>query len=89
MAKKSELKNNNEDKKKKQPAQASNEPWLSQRTGRIIMIIASLALVIYMTYQLEPALGLGEALLWGLGFGLAIWGVFFLAYFVNKWLRRQ
>lgn len=53
------------------------------------MIIASLALVIYMTYQLEPALGLGEALLWGLGFGLAIWGVFFLAYFVNKWLRRQ
>jgi hypothetical protein len=88
MAKMTGRKNKKEEQREKQSTKASNEPWLSQRTGRIIMIIGSLALVAYMTYQLEPPLGLAEALLWGLGFGLAMWTVFIIAYFFNKWLRR-
>jgi type IV secretory pathway TrbD component len=88
MAKKSNQKKRQQDKEKK-PVPVTNEPWLSQRTGRIIMIIGSLALVIFMTYQLAPALGLGEALLWGFGFGVAIWGVFFLSYAFNRWVRRR
>ncbi len=75
--------------KEKKPVPVTNDPWLSQRTGRIIMIVGSLALAIFMTYQLAPALGLGEALLWGLGFGVAIWGVFFLSYAFNRWVRRR
>ena len=88
MAKKSEQKQKAGNAKKKQ-VPATSEPWLSQRTGRIVMVVLSLALVAYFTYQLEPALGFWEALLWGLGFGLAIWGVFLLAYSFNKWVRRR
>jgi hypothetical protein len=88
MARRSEQKQKGGSKEKKQ-VPVTNEPWLSQRTGRIIMIVLSLVLVAFFTYQLEPALGFWEALLWGLGFGLAIWGVFLLAYSFNKWVRRR
>ena len=63
------------------------EPWISKRTGLIIMSLVSLALAIFITWTLSPALGLGEALLWGLGFGAAMWGVFALALAFNKRIR--
>ncbi|MFN2224531.1 MAG: hypothetical protein PVH65_11655 [Chloroflexota bacterium] len=88
MAKKSDRKKRQQEKEKK-PVPVTNQPWLSQRTGRIIMIVVSIALVIFMTVQLRPALGLGEALLWGIGFGVAIWGVFLLSYVFNRWMRRR
>ena len=88
MAKKTDPKKQQQ-KKEKKPVPVTNEPWLSQRTGRIIMTVGSLALVVFMTVQLRPALGLGEALLWGIGFGVAIWGVFLLSYAFNRWMRRR
>ena len=91
MAKKSGRRYGKVNREENEQAKASNDPWLSRKTGGIIMIIASLALVGYMTYQLNKteSFGFWESLLWGIGFGVAIWGVFFLAYFFNKWMRRQ
>ena len=51
------------------------------------MSLVSLALAIFITWTLSPALGLGEALLWGFGFGIAMWGVFALALGFYKWIR--
>lgn len=88
MARKSD-RNKRQGGKEKKPVPVTNEPWLSQRTGRIVIIVVSLALVAFMTYQLTPPLGFGEALLWGIGFGAAIWGVFLLSYAFNRWMRRR
>jgi hypothetical protein len=88
MARKSD-RNKRQGGKEKKPVPVTNEPWLSQRTGRIVMIVISLALVVFTTVQLREPLGLGEALLWGLGFGVAIWGIFLLSYAFNRWMRRR
>lgn len=64
-----------------------NEPWIKQRTGFIFMAVLSVALAVFTVWQTAPAIGIGEALLWGGGFGLAIWGVFFLAYAFNRYVR--
>ena len=74
-------------KKEKKPVPITNDPWIGRRSGLIFMVVLSLALVAFFTYQLEPVLGFWEALLWGFGFGAAIWGVFLLAYSFNKWVR--
>lgn len=63
-----------------------NDPWLSKRTGLIVMTLMSLALAIYIIWQLYPVLGM-EAFLWGLGFGLSTWIVFALFYVFNTWVR--
>lgn len=73
----------------KKPVPQTNDPWLSKRTGFLIVGFVSLILIGLITWQLESALGLGEALLWGVGFGIAIWAVFFLAYSFNRWVRRS
>jgi hypothetical protein len=64
-----------------------NEPWLGQRTGLVAMGILSLALAGFMTWQLIPSEGVLRAILWGLGFAAAIWGVFFLSYLFNTRVR--
>lgn len=86
MSKKTRQKNKKQTPKKSQ-APATNEPWLSKRTGLIVISMISIALALFMIWQLQPVLGLGEALLWGLGFGVAIWGVFALALAFNRWVR--
>jgi multisubunit Na+/H+ antiporter MnhB subunit len=79
-------------RKKRKQAQESQwapgtEPWLSKKTGYIVMGLVSLALAIFVTWTLSPGLGLGVALIWGLGFGIAMWGVFALALGFNRWIR--
>jgi len=51
--------------------------------------LVSLALALFMIWQIYPAGGLGPALLWGGIAGLSIWGVFFFSYFVSRRLRRK
>jgi hypothetical protein len=66
-----------------------NEPWLSKRTGLIIMAVLSLGIAAFMAWNLEPSEGLFRAVLWGLGFAAAIWGIFGLSFAFNTWMRRR
>ena len=78
-------------KKRKQSKQAQyapgTEPWIGKRTGLAIVGLVSLALAIFVAYTTAPGLGWGMAILLGLGFGIAMWGVFALAIGFNKWVR--
>jgi hypothetical protein len=73
-------------KSKKQSAAAINDPWLSKRSALLFLIVISLALGIYIVWQLYPVLGL-EAFLWGLGLAGSIWVVFGFYYVFNTWVR--
>jgi hypothetical protein len=75
--------------KKQEPARDFNEPWLQQRTGLIFMAVLSLGLGGFIAWQLVPAEGVFRAILWGLGFGAALWGVFGLSLAFNTWVRRR
>jgi hypothetical protein len=75
--------------KNKEQSEASNDPWLSWRTGMLTNSVISLALAIFIIWQIYPVGGLGQALLWGIGAGLSIWLVFFVSYFVNSRIRRR
>lgn len=72
----------------KKPATPLNEPWLGKRTGLTIMILFTLAFAAFIAWQLEPSLGLWEAILWGLGFGAATWAIFGFALAFNRFVRR-
>ncbi|GAB4573821.1 MAG: hypothetical protein Kow0077_17390 [Anaerolineae bacterium] len=71
-----------------EPRILSKEPWISQRSGLIVIAVVSLGLGAYMTWQLEPTQGLGNALLWGLGAAVSIWLIFLGSYLLNTFLRR-
>ena len=73
-------------KRKKQEETSMNDPWLSKRTGLILMIVISLALAIFVIWQFYPFMG-AEAFLWGLGFAGSIWIVFAFFYAFNTWVR--
>ena len=51
----------------------------------IYMGLLSLLLAAWIIWRLEPSLGLGKALMWGILAGLA-WGVFVLAF---TWTQRR
>jgi hypothetical protein len=95
MSKRSKRKNTQKGEKPDQssaPAEkkpAVNEPWLSQSTGLRTMAVVSLMLAAFMAWQLQESEGLGRAILWGLGFGGAIWLVFLGSLAFNRWLRRR
>ena len=66
----------------------SNGPWLQMRTGLIIICIISIAIGVFMgwtIYQIDQ--NLQEGILWGLGFGGAIWGIFVIALLFNRFVR--
>jgi len=65
----------------------SSNPWLSRQTGFRAIWVISLLLAAFMVWQLWPAEGPIIAILWGVGFGAAIWGVFFLSLAFNTWVR--
>ena len=73
--------------KSEEQNQASDDPWLSWRTGMLTNTVISLALAIFVIWQIYPVGGLGQALLWGVGAGLSIWLIFIISYLINKRLR--
>ena len=78
-----------EKKKERQhdtPPSASG-PWLSQRSGLIGMTALSLVLTGWTAWQIHEFKPWSESILWGLGFGVAIWLVFGLAYAFSRWAR--
>jgi len=89
MAKKSGRKQRKEVIEKDQGRPAGTDPWLSQRTGLIIMGAVSLILVGLVVWETYSAVGIGRALIWGIGFGLSVWVVFLFFYAFNRWVRRR
>lgn len=73
--------------KKEAQKRPTSEPWLSQTTGLRAIGVLSLLLFAFMVWQLWPSEGPLRAILWGLGFAAAIWGVFFLSLAFNRWVR--
>jgi thiol:disulfide interchange protein len=66
----------------------SNQPWISMRSGMITMGITSLALAVFIAWQVIPSRGWLEGILWGLLFGALFWGIFFGNILLNKFLRK-
>lgn len=74
-------------KKKEQPPVPLSEPWINRRSGFTVMGVLSLALAVFMTWQLYPTEGFGRAVLWGLAFAVAIWVIFGVSLIFNTWVR--
>ena len=80
--------NKNKTKKQKEEQSLPARPWVSMRGAMIIMAITSLALAILIAWQVIPANGWLEGILWGLLFGGMIWVIFFGNLWVSKKLRK-
>jgi hypothetical protein len=81
---------NNPKKEKKQKVEnfPAPQPWLSMQRGMVIITITSIAMAVLTAWQVIPAKGWGEGLLWGLLFGAFIWAIFFGNLLVNRFLRK-
>jgi hypothetical protein len=61
---------------------------MRERRSMVLMSVLTLLLVLFVTWRLEPTLGLGKALLIGAAFAVA-WLAFVLSYFIYNWLRSR
>ena len=62
-------------------------PWISMRSGIIIITILSLGMAVLTTIQVWPTRTPLQAILWGLIFGGMIWAIFLGYLYFNRWLR--
>jgi hypothetical protein len=76
------------DKQSKQQDLPRAEPWISMRSGIIIIAITSLGMAVLTAIQVIPVKGWVEGLLWSVLFGALIWVVFFGMNFINRFFRR-
>jgi len=67
---------------------AMNQPWLSMRTGLIVMAFASIGITIFIAWQLVPSEGFWKAVGWGLVFGVAMWAIFAAGLWFQRFMRR-
>lgn len=75
--------------KKQKEEQDLNQPWISMRKGLIIIAITSIVMAVLTAWQVVPARGWVEGILWGLLFGALIWAIFFGNILINRFLRRR
>jgi uncharacterized membrane protein len=64
------------------------KPWISMRSGTIIIIITSIGMAVLTAIQAIPIKGWVAGILWGVGFGAFIWALFFGMIYINRLLRR-
>ncbi len=64
-----------------------SKPWISMRTGLIVLAIVSIGMSILTAYQAIPVKGVWEGILWGLFFGGAIWLIFLGYLLFNRLVR--
>ena len=81
-------KNKKTNSDKNQKSKPGAEPWISMRSGLIIIAIASIAMAVLTAVQTVPVLGWVEGLLWSALFGALIWIIFFGMNFINRLFRR-
>ena len=65
-----------------------SQPWISMRSGLKIIAVTSVAMAVLTAWQVIPAKGWLEGILWGLLFGALIWAIFFGNILINRFLRR-
>ena len=78
-------------KKRRQKHEMQNQftrPWISMKTGRRVIWMISIALALFIAWQVIPQRGVAEGILWGLIFGGAIWLVFEGHNLLYRFLRR-
>lgn len=79
----------NHPKRVETPQQDLAAPWISMRTGLIVMTITSLVMAALTAWQVIPERGWLEGLLWGLLFGGLVWVIFLGNLLLNRFLRRK
>jgi sterol desaturase/sphingolipid hydroxylase (fatty acid hydroxylase superfamily) len=72
----------------KQKKDSSGQPWLSMRTGILVMGVVSLGMAALTAYTAIPSVGIWEGILWGLLFGGSLWLVFLIAFLFHRFMRR-
>jgi hypothetical protein len=72
VAKKSKKK----DKKPTTEKVPLDKPWISMRSGVIVISITSIAMAALTAWEAIPAKGLGEGIIYGILFGGLIWIIF-------------
>lgn len=65
------------------------KPWLSKKTGFLAITILSVALAVWIGWQVAAVDTLLNGVLWGLGFGGSIWLVFFGMNFFHRLFNRK
>ena len=85
MSKNKKPNGNKESDQKNKPGM---EPWISMRSGIVIIAITSIGMAVLTAIQAVPALGWVEGLLWSILFGALIWIIFFGMNFFNRLFRR-
>lgn len=75
--------------KKQMEAPVTNKPWISMRSGVIVIAIVSIGMGILTALQAIPLKGLVEGIFWGVFFGIGIWFIFFGMILVNRFLRKK
>lgn len=72
----------------KQKENSASQPWMSMRTGMILMGIVSLGMAALTAYNAIPSVGIWEGILWGLVFGGSLWLIFLIALLFHRLMRR-
>jgi uncharacterized membrane-anchored protein len=72
----------------KQNEDSASQPWMSMRTGMILMGIVSLGMAALTAYNAIPSVGIWEGILWGLVFGGSLWLIFLIALLFHRLMRR-
>ncbi len=63
-------------------------PWISFRTGVIIITVCSVGMAVLTAIQYVPVVGWLEGIGYALLYGAVIWAIFFLSQLFYRWLRR-
>lgn len=71
------------------PEESKPSAWLPMKTGLILMGILSVAMVVWVAVQADPAMPLGERILWGLGFAGSIWVIFAVFFIINRYVFKR
>jgi hypothetical protein len=77
------------DKKQDKKETVQVGPWISMRTGLIIITLTSIGMAVLTAVQVWDTKPPLEAILWGLVYGALIWVIFFGMFFFNRWIRRR
>ena len=73
--------------KKRSPLVDTREPWIQWKTGILIIAVLSIGVGVYTGYFIYKELGIGQAILWGIGSAIGLWVLFGGLYLFNRLFR--
>jgi hypothetical protein len=65
------------------------EPWISMRTGIIVITFLSVAMIIFVMWTLGDSGTLADRVRYALVRGGSIWVIFLLVYLFNRFIRNR